>query len=145
MMSVPSGRCGPCCSVAASGSTAIQRAGSVVPISGQRMAVQSRGGVGRILVYALEALVCVRPGTELASPKPAYHEPERPTESNYEPGLLAASVNHCRCFGMVGSLARCGSRQAGPEQAGPNQTGQGVVRNQLGGRGGARRVFPGLG
>ena len=27
MTSVPSGRCGPCCSVAASGSTAIQRAG----------------------------------------------------------------------------------------------------------------------
>src|SRR6201997_3718260 len=44
MTSVPRGKCGPCCSVAASGSTAIQRAGSLAAISGQWMSVQSRGG-----------------------------------------------------------------------------------------------------
>src|SRR5450432_1083471 len=42
--SVPSGRCGPCCSVAASGNTAIHRAGSAPAKSGQWIPVQSRGG-----------------------------------------------------------------------------------------------------
>src|SRR5439155_20265564 len=44
MTSVPTGKCGPCCSVAASGNTAIHRAGASPDTSGQWMSVQSRGG-----------------------------------------------------------------------------------------------------
>src|SRR3954468_2340315 len=43
--SVRSGRCGPCCSVAASGSTAIHRAASVLATSAQAIADQSRAGM----------------------------------------------------------------------------------------------------
>src|SRR6478752_5571602 len=39
MTSVPTGKCGPCCSVAASGSTAIHRAGAAPETSGQWMSV----------------------------------------------------------------------------------------------------------
>src|SRR5260370_28510397 len=44
MTSVPRGKCGPCCSVAASGRTAIHRATPAPEMSGQWMSVQSRGG-----------------------------------------------------------------------------------------------------
>src|SRR5215471_18262979 len=43
-LSTPSGRCGPCCSVAASGSTAIQRAVSAPPTSAQVISDHSRFG-----------------------------------------------------------------------------------------------------
>ncbi len=43
-VSTPSGRCGPCCSTAASGKTAIQRAVSPSAISGQVMSIQLRLG-----------------------------------------------------------------------------------------------------
>jgi len=42
MLSVPSGRCGPCCSVAAKGNTAIHRAGVAPDSCGQRKVAQSR-------------------------------------------------------------------------------------------------------
>src|SRR6516164_9617504 len=42
--SVPSGKCGPCCSVAASGRTSIHRSSTETAKSGQWMSVQSRGG-----------------------------------------------------------------------------------------------------
>src|SRR5580698_11087018 len=44
MTSVPRGKCGPCCSVAASGNTAIHCAAAAGETSGQWMSVQSRGG-----------------------------------------------------------------------------------------------------
>src|SRR5579864_2951879 len=43
MISVPAGKCGPCCSVAASGRTAIHRSHPAPTRSGQWMSVQSRG------------------------------------------------------------------------------------------------------
>src|SRR5215471_5572804 len=43
-LSTPSGRCGPCCSVAANGSTAIQRAVSAAPKSAQVISDHSRFG-----------------------------------------------------------------------------------------------------
>src|SRR5262249_42654252 len=43
-LSTPSGRCGPCCSVAASGSTAIQRAVSAAEKSAQGISAHSRFG-----------------------------------------------------------------------------------------------------
>src|SRR5262252_274519 len=43
-LSTPSGRCGPCCSVAASGSTAIQRAVSAAEKSAQVISAHSRFG-----------------------------------------------------------------------------------------------------
>src|SRR3981081_1840006 len=44
MTSVPTGKCGPCCSVAASGSTAIHRSAAEGETSVLTMSVQSRGG-----------------------------------------------------------------------------------------------------
>src|SRR5258707_12391534 len=49
MTSVPTGKCGPCCSIAASGSTAIHRAGAAPETSGQWMSVQSRGGRAEVI------------------------------------------------------------------------------------------------
>src|ERR1700692_4415364 len=49
MTSVPTGKCGPCCSVAANGSTAIHRTGPVPAMSGQWMSVQSRGGSKEVI------------------------------------------------------------------------------------------------
>src|SRR5215510_883805 len=48
-MSVSSGRCGPCCSVAPSGSTAIQRSVSVFARSDRWISDQSRGGTGELM------------------------------------------------------------------------------------------------
>jgi hypothetical protein len=45
-LSTPSGRCGPCCSIAASGSTAIQRSVVAPAISCQVISSQSRFGSG---------------------------------------------------------------------------------------------------
>src|SRR6266702_2655106 len=49
MTSVPTGKCGPCCSVAATGRTAIHRAGLPSAKSGQWMSVQSRGGIVKVI------------------------------------------------------------------------------------------------
>ena len=49
MTSVSTGKCGPCCSVAASGNTAIHRAASALEITGQSMSVQSRGGSEEVI------------------------------------------------------------------------------------------------
>src|ERR1700677_3654582 len=49
MTSVPTGKCGPCCSVAASGNTAIHRAAASPAKSGQWMSVQSRGGTVEVI------------------------------------------------------------------------------------------------
>src|SRR5262249_35096908 len=45
-LSTPSGRCGPCCSIAASGSTAIQRSVAAPAMSCQVISSQSRFGSG---------------------------------------------------------------------------------------------------
>src|SRR5205085_5003384 len=44
MVSVPSGRCGPCCSVAANGNTAMTPCAPSPDSSGQVLAAQSRTG-----------------------------------------------------------------------------------------------------
>src|ERR1700687_3443007 len=139
MTSVPTGKGGPCCSVAASGRTAIHRAGAPAETSGQWMSVQSRGGSKEVIdrnVFlrgVARSFVFMRKD---ASQRPiaSYHGPERSTESNHEPGYFAASVNSCPGGGSYGH--RAGQRPS---------AGQGLVRNQLGCRGRARRIFPGRG
>src|SRR5271170_6670287 len=61
-VSTPSGRCGPCCSTAASGSTAIQRAVSALAISCQVISIQLRFGSIVALHSPIDLSYCRVPG-----------------------------------------------------------------------------------
>src|SRR5271170_185709 len=61
-VSTPSGRCGPCCSTAASGSTAIQRAVSALAISCQVISIQLRFGSIVALHSPTDLSYCRVPG-----------------------------------------------------------------------------------
>src|ERR1700684_2240268 len=99
MTSVPMGRCGPCCSVAASGKTAIHRAEASPAKSGQWMSVQSRGGTVEVIErkVSLQRFLETFPWTDgkvvvldaIGAPSWA-----RMIDGvQYEPGPFAASVN----------------------------------------------------
>src|SRR5580704_7434838 len=133
MTSVPRGKCGPCCSVAASGNTAIHRPAADPAISGQWMSAQSRGGSREVIEpnvsldgFALYLYsVPARAFTPKTGHAASHHGPERSTESNHEPGPFATSVNG----------GPCGRGHGGAVRGGPDRAGQGLVRNQLGRRG----------
>ncbi len=129
--SVSSGRCGPCCSVAASGSTAIQRAASLLAISAQWMSVQSRGGTVEVIARSVSlngfaGLFCSlhpgisRRGTSRRHASIMGQNDRRSPTMN--PAFFAASVNR-RPAGAWWPPAP--ARRAA-------DAGQGVVRNQLG-------------
>src|SRR5271154_1311088 len=61
-VSTPSGRCGPCCSIAASGSTAIQRSVSAPAISCQVISIQLRFGSIVSLHSPIDLSYCRVPG-----------------------------------------------------------------------------------
>src|ERR1700756_1932686 len=112
------------------------------------MSVQSRGGLPVIeaqgFVQAeLQAFAVVK--VRYKRPNLPYHGPERPTESNHEPGSFAASVNrpsvnrHFR--GVADGIARVRSILCPIRHR--RQTGQGLVRNQLDRGSRAWRLLPG--
>src|ERR1700733_7545917 len=99
MTSVPRGKCGPCCSVAASGKTAIHCPAASAAKSGQWMSVQSRGGTVAVIErrFSLNGLLERFPWTDgqvivlgaIGAPSWA-----RMIDGvQYEPGPFAASVN----------------------------------------------------
>src|SRR5712671_4445185 len=99
MTSVPTGKCGPCCSVAATGRTAIHRAGLPSAKSGQWMSVQSRGGTAEVIERDISfsrfvfQQICLSAnlqgsllaGEDVATSGASYHGAKRSTESNHEP------------------------------------------------------------
>ena len=145
MTSVPTGKCGPCCSVAASGSTAIHRAAAAPEISGQWMSVQSRGGTveviersvsfgpdlqGSLSRFRKAAVTCVRTGA--VPPIMGQNDRRSPTMN---PALLPRALT-------AGLLGRCPGhhRRAGAQTLDKVSFGTNWVAG-----GGAGRIFPGGG
>ena len=126
-LSTPSGKCGPCCSTAASGSTAIQRrsASPAAAMSCQVISIQSRFGQRHEALSGLSPSV---PGSPIVA------VPMR--RSN------RCRAQACRCD----SARRMAALVRRPDDPSVRSgAGQGLVRHQLGGRGRARRLLPGAG